>query len=141
VVGSYAEIDRDIDQLKEGMLAQVKATASSLLTPSDWMVIRAADGGTAVDSATSDYRAAVRTASNTKEDEINALTDIASVIAYENHPVVETRKVKHTSEAGVETYGPETETFDREVSKVNNYEWPVDPNAEVDPAFVSIVDK
>jgi len=141
VVGSYAEIDRDIDQLKEGMLAQVKATASSLLTPSDWMVIRAADGGTAVDSATSDYRAAVRTTSNTKEVEINAITTLAGIIAYENHPVVETRKVKHTAEDGTETYGPETEDFDRNVSKVNSYEWPIDPAAEIDPAFVSIADK
>jgi len=53
----------------------------------------------------------------------------------ENHPVVETRKVKHIAEDGTETYGPETEDFDRNVSKVNSYEWPIDP------AFVSIADK
>jgi len=42
---------------------------------------------------------------------------------------------------GTETYGPETEDFDRNVSKVNSYEWPTDPAAEIDPAFVSIADK
>jgi len=29
----------------------------------------------------------------------------------------------------------------RNVSKVNSYEWPIDPAAGVDPAFVSIADK
>ena len=139
--GTYGEIARDVDSLKANMLAEIKSQASSRLNPTDWMTIRAADGGTAVDSATSDYRAAVRTTSNTKEVEINAITTLAGIIAYENHPVVETRKVKHTAEDGTETYGPETEDFDRNVSKVNSYEWPIDPAAEIDPAFVSIADK
>jgi hypothetical protein len=57
------------------------------------------------------------------------------VILYQNTPMVETRKVKHTTDDGVETFGPETETSDREVDQVT-HGW---PSLEVDPAFVSIV--
>jgi hypothetical protein len=52
-----------------------------------------------------------------------------------------TTKVKHTSEEGVETFGPETVTHDSEVSKVNNFGWPIDPTRDVDPSFVSVVAK
>ena len=46
-------------------------------------------------------------------------------------------RVKHTSDDGVETYGPETETHDREVDQVT-HGWPT--LEEADPAFVSLVD-
>ena len=59
----------------------VKITAASLLEPSDWMVIRAAEGGTAVPSAVATYRAAVRTKSNSMETAVDNASDIAAVIA------------------------------------------------------------
>ena len=59
----------------------VKITAASLLEPSDWMVIRAAEGGTAVPSAVATYRAAVRTKSNSMETAIDNASDMAAVIA------------------------------------------------------------
>jgi hypothetical protein len=75
---------------------------------------------------------------DTKEAEVAALATLADVKAYQNTPMVETRKIKHTSEEGVETYGPETETNDREVNNVM-FGWPVSPDDEVDLSFVSIV--
>jgi hypothetical protein len=59
----------------------VKSTAASLLEASDWMVIRAAEGGTAVPSAVTTYRAAIRTKSNSMETAIDNASDMAAVIA------------------------------------------------------------
>ena len=60
---------------------KVKTTASNLLQGSDWMAIRAAEGGTAVPSAVATYRAAVRTKSNSMETAIDNASDMAAVIA------------------------------------------------------------
>ena len=60
---------------------KVKAQAEGLLRGSDWMAIRAAEGGTAVPSAVVTYRAAVRTKSNSMETAIDNASDIAAVIA------------------------------------------------------------
>ena len=60
---------------------KVKAQAENLLQGSDWMAIRAAEGGTAVPSAVATYRAAVRTKSNSMETAIDNASDIAAVIA------------------------------------------------------------
>jgi len=139
VVATYATTDRDVDSLKDGMKAQVKALAASKLAETDWMVVRAAEGGTAVPEAVTAYRVAVREASNTKEAEIEALADLNAVKAYEAKPYVEVRKVKHTAEDGTETYGPETEESNRNISMVTGG-WPTDPLAEVDPAFVSLTE-
>jgi hypothetical protein len=141
VVATYTTTDRDVDSLKDGMKAQVKALAASKLAETDWMVTRAMEGGTAVPEAVTAYRAAVREASNTKESEIDALTSVDEIKAYEAKPYVEVRKVKHSVEnedgTVTETYGPETETNNRNISMVTGG-WPTDPLAEVDPAFVSL---
>ena len=139
VVVTYAAIDRDVADLKKNMKAQVKALAASKLAATDWMVTRAMEGGTAVTDDVTDYRAAVREASNTKGAEIEALADLDAVKAYEAKPYVEVRKVKHTAEDGTETYGPETEESNRNISMVTGG-WPTDPLAEVDPAFVSLTE-
>ena len=54
--------------------AHVKLVAASLLQSTDWMVIRAAEGGAAAPSAISRYRAAVRAASNTIEAALGTMT-------------------------------------------------------------------
>lgn len=94
VVATYATTDRDVDSLKDGMKAQVKALAASKLAETDWMVTRAIEGGTAVPEAVTAYRAAVREASNTKESEIDALTSIDEIKAYEAKPYVEEHQDK-----------------------------------------------
>jgi hypothetical protein len=140
VVGTYAGIDRDVDGLKNNMISQVRQIASSKIAETDWMVIREADGGTAMNADVKAYRAAVRTDSNRKETEINALADLDAVKAYDNHPVTMVNKTKHTSDEGVETYGDPLITRESTVSKVNSYGWAIDPLADVDPSFVSIND-
>ena len=60
---------------------KVKVQAEGLLRGSDWMAIRAAEGGTAVPSAVATYRAAVRTKSNSMETAIDNASDTAAVIA------------------------------------------------------------
>ena len=139
-VGTYAEIDRDVDQLKEGMVSTVKGQVGSKLKATDWQVIREMDGGTAMAQDLKDYRSAVRLEGNAKETEILALATLADVIAYENKPYTSVTKVKHTSEEGVETYGPETEESDVELNMTMHFE-ATDPTEEVDPSFVSLTAK
>ena len=135
IVGTYAAIDKEVDALKDTMLQNVKSIAGSLQSNVDWYWSREAKGGTAVPGEIATHATAIYTVMEAKETAIDALVDLDDVILYQNTPMVETRKVKHTTDDGVETYGPETETSDREVDQVT-HGW---PSLEVDPAFVSIV--
>ena len=137
IVGTYAAVEKDVDALKDTMLQSVKSIAGSLQSQVDWYWSREAKGGTAVPSDVAAHATAIYTVMDSKESAIAALSDLAAVIAYQNKPMVETRKIKHTTDDGVETYGPETETHDREVDQVT-HGWP--SLEEVDPAFVSLVD-
>lgn len=140
VVGTYEAIAKDVYDLKYEMLADVNIQVASLQGSLDWYWDRAAKGGKAVPAEISDYAAAIYTEQSAKEAAINALVTLDDVIAYQCTMMVETRLVKHTdADTGEETYGPETETFDREVSMVS-FGWPTDPREEADPAFVSIVE-
>ena len=136
IVGTYAAIDKDVDTLKATMLQSVKSIAGSLQSQVDWYWSRAAKGGTAVPSDVATHATAIYTVMDAKESAIAAMTTLDEVKAYQNKPMVETRKIKHTSDEGVETYGPETETHDREVDQVT-HGWPT--LEEADPAFVSLV--
>jgi hypothetical protein len=137
MVGTYEAVAKDVDHLKNNMLSTVKSVAGSLQSHVDWYWSRAAKGGTAVPSDVATHATAIYTVMETKETAIAALTTLDEVKAYQNKPMVETRKIKHTSDKGVETYGPETETSDREVDQVT-HGWP--SLEEADPAFVSLVD-
>jgi len=132
------ETPRDVDTLKEQMIATVKSQVGSRLKTTDWMVIREADGGTAMNADVKAYRAAIRTEGDAKEVEINALVTLDDVINYENKPHTEVRKIKHTAEDGVETYGPETDEHTREINMTMHFD-AIDPLQEVDPSFVSLV--
>ena len=128
---------------KTSMAAQVNSHAAGILAQSDWMSIRAADGGTAVPSAWATYRTAVRTTANAKETEIAALADVAAVKLYEAHPVTYTRKTYDDAfrKHGRHLMSPQTTT----VNKVNWTElgghadsWPTAPDHTADPSFVSV---
>ena len=133
VVGSYTKTDRDIAVLKESMIEQTRQTASGILVRDDWMSIREAEGGTAMPANVKTYRAAIRTESGTKEDEINALSDLDAVKGYDATSYTEVRKVDN----GDGTYGPATTSDTRHMNLVTYYE-SSDPLAKVDPAFVSL---
>jgi hypothetical protein len=53
--------------------------AASLLATSDWRVIKAKETSTNIPSAWKTYRAAVRTACNTRQAEIDACSDVAAL--------------------------------------------------------------
>ena len=67
--------------VKSNEKTRVKNQAASLLQGSDWMAIRAAEGGTAIPSDIKTYRAAVRTKSNSMETAIDNASDTAAMIA------------------------------------------------------------
>jgi len=81
-----AILDENGDQLvtlgvKSIEKARIKTVAAGLLQSSDWMVIRAAEGGTAVATDIATYRAAVRTKSNSMETAIDGAADTDAMIA------------------------------------------------------------
>ena len=53
--------------------------AASLLAPSDWRIIKAKETSTNIPSAWKTYRAAVRTACNTRQTEIDNCSDVAAL--------------------------------------------------------------
>ena len=88
VVATFEAVARDLDTVKSDLKSSVKTQAAGKLSETDWMVIRAAEGGTPVSAEVTQYRADVRAASNTMEAEIDALEDLDAVKAYElNWPV------------------------------------------------------
>jgi len=61
---------------------EVKAQAKSLLSPSDWYIIRKAeDAGSTIPSNIATYRAAIRTKSNEMETAIDGAADAAAMEA------------------------------------------------------------
>ena len=66
--------------VKSVLKAQEKATAGSLLAKYDWYVVRKAEKGTAIPTAITTYRDAVRTACDTREKEIDACSDTAALV-------------------------------------------------------------
>ena len=74
--------------LKSVWKSRTKKRAGELLAQTDWMVIKASEvSGYTVPSATTTYRAAVRTASNTIEAAIDAVTTHAAFLALHDAPV------------------------------------------------------
>lgn len=76
--------------LKSQWKATIKAQAGGLLAPTDWMVIKASEvADYSVDQATLDFRASVRTASNTIEAAIDAAADHTAFMALFDAPMVD----------------------------------------------------
>ena len=63
---------KDLDMIKSSLISQIKATAASLLAPTDWKVIRFIESAAPIGSEVTEYRTGVRTASNANETAINA---------------------------------------------------------------------
>ena len=68
--------------LKTTFKNEIKAQAKSLLSPSDWYIIRKAeDAGSTIPSNIATYRAAIRTKSNEMETAIDGAADAAAMEA------------------------------------------------------------
>ena len=83
-------IPKDHAQLVEQWSNQTRVTAGTLLAPTDWLIIREADNGTAPDPALKTWRQDIRLATGTKIAAIVATTDTAELAAYvtgANYPV------------------------------------------------------
>ena len=59
----------------------INSQAAGILQPTDWMVVRAAEGGTAVPGSITTQRAAVRTKANTMCTAIDDAADVDALIA------------------------------------------------------------
>ena len=73
----------DIADLKADKILQLKANANNELAKTDWVVVRNAENSIAIPTEITTTRNAIRTTVDTKENEINALTDKVSVIAFD----------------------------------------------------------
>ena len=129
VTGTYATTVKEYAQIKLEMLDKTKSEASGILARDDWMVIREAEGGTAMPDNIKAYRVAVRKESNDKETAIKALGDLDVVKLYEATPYTETRE---------DDDGNEYES-ERQLNLVTHY-FAEDPLTD-DPSFVSLVKK
>ena len=82
---ALADVTNEDDSITPGLKTKhkeiIKRQASSLLTIYDWYVIRKADAGTAVPSAITTYRAAVRTKSGEMETLIDACSTVDELAA------------------------------------------------------------
>ena len=124
---AYATTEKNVDDLKADLIAKIKANVGSLLAPSDWMVIRAADGGTAMPNDWTTYRSEVRAHGNSLENGVEAFASLQAVKNFQNHDVQEERKVSLDSD--------ETIIVDRTVDKTY-WNWPTAPDAVADPYHV-----
>jgi hypothetical protein len=100
---------KDLVQLQATWTEKTKATAGSLLAPTDWYVVRYSETTTAIPTTVLDYRAAIRTASNAIEAAIATAADHAAFVALFDTPV---------DADGVPT------------GNAPIHDWPVDPNAD-----------
>jgi hypothetical protein len=76
------DLPKDHTQLVEQWVAQTRTTAGTLLVPSDWLVIREQDNGTAVPTEWKDWRQAIRMATGDKVAAIEATTTTEELAAY-----------------------------------------------------------
>ena len=74
---------QSLAELKEQKIANLKASANSKLSETDWVIIRDTELGNTTAQDILDARAAIRTSVATKESEINAKTTKASVVKYD----------------------------------------------------------
>ena len=78
---------KDLAQLQETWTEKTKATAGSLLAPTDWYIVRYSETTAAIPDTVLDYRAAIRTASNTIETAIANAADHAAFVALFDTPL------------------------------------------------------
>ena len=127
---TYNTTEKNVDDLKADLILKIKTNVGSLLAPSDWMVIRATDGGTAMIEAWTTYRNEVRAHGNSLENGVEAFASVQAVKNFQNHEVQEERKVSLDSD--------DTVIVDRVVDKTY-WNWPAAPDAVVDPYHVRYI--
>ena len=92
---------KDLAELKTQWSATQGEIAASLLASSDWRVIKAKETGTNIPSAWKTYRAAVRTACNTRQTEIGNAADVPALIELLYGAATITQQKKDSEGVGV----------------------------------------
>ena len=136
VVGTYASVGRDTDDLTKQMLSSIKSQLTNKLASTDWYYLRKLRTDTDVPSEIQDYSDVLYSEYDTKKAEISAMTKMSQIQEYQNRSFTEVRKVVSTDEDGKTIYGPKTTSATTEVNMCMH--WTASPNDEVDPAFVSL---
>ena len=77
-LGTEGEVK--VEGLKTGQIRTVKSQAAGILATTDWYIVRKADADTAVPSAITNHRAAVRTKCASMETAITNASNIAALI-------------------------------------------------------------
>ena len=99
------EDGKDLGYTQTGLKTLWSATqgeiAASLLAPSDWRIIKAKETGTNIPSAWKTYRAAVRTACNTRQTEIGNAADVPALIELLYGAATITQQKKDSEGVGV----------------------------------------
>ena len=75
-------IPKDHGELVDQWVAQVKATAGTLLAPTDWYIVRESETGLAAPQSVLDRRSAVRDLSNGKEAFLRSTASTEELAAY-----------------------------------------------------------
>ena len=75
-------IPKDHGQLVEQWTSQTRTTANTLLTPTDWIIIREADNGKPADPLLKTWREDIRLATGQKNEEIQQTTTTEELAAY-----------------------------------------------------------
>jgi len=135
VVGTYAQIGKDTDNLTKNMLSSIKSQLTNRLEATDWYYLRKLRTGTDVPADIQDYSDTLYSEYDTKKSEISAMNKISQIKEYENRAHTEVRKVE-TYKNNKTIYGPETESTTRHINMVNH--WTSNPDEDVDPSFVSL---
>lgn len=90
--GSYPYEPRDLAELKTSFITQLKQQAHTLLSATDWYIIRAIEAGisgnpSTVPASASTYRSTVRGLIATREADINAAADVEALKAVIDTPI------------------------------------------------------
>ena len=80
-IGNVVEGEVKQPGIRKNHTGSINVQAASILQPTDWMIVRAAEGGTAVPSATTTWRAAVRTKANSMQAQIDGAANVDALAA------------------------------------------------------------
>jgi len=76
---TYTNTPKDLDEVKKNATAQINQGAYSLLSQSDWMVIKALETATEISAPWKTWRATIRSQANAAKTTINSATDVDQV--------------------------------------------------------------
>ena len=103
---------KDLATLKTFWGDKQTLTSQSFLSKSDWMVIRKQEAGTAIPTAWSDYRKAIRLACNNRQTEINATSTAEELKAILTGPRTVTQNKKDSDGKDIEHTDPFGKSYD-----------------------------